>query len=217
MTNSSTSCIELILLSTIGLICWFVVAFLGCIAMSTGIVALHGRNGFLMLSQLLQSDCHYITSSVLSEHALWINHWIQAIPDSVTQPNFQLPIVSNTYQHELWLQLSPYINAMFMGVKLLVIRLYLLLRWCPLFLILGIAGLIDGLAGRYIRRMSAGRESALIYHNAKPLIMLSLMLGIFIDLILPISVVHTEWIWVCAAIIFGLAIQITAKSFKKYL
>lgn len=196
---------------------WLILGCFGCIAGSIVIVAVHGQDGFLILNQLLQSDYHYITGNVVLSHTLWVSRWIQTIPNSITQPNVQLPVISSASQHLLWHQLLPYINASLMGTKLLLIRLYLLLRWCLLFLILGMTGLVDGLAQRYIRRQAAGRESALIYHNAKPLIVLSLILGIFIDLILPISVIHTQWVLVVSSIIFCLAIQMTAKSFKKYL
>ncbi len=186
---------------------WFFMGCLGCIVISVLMIIVHGQTGFYTLNQLAQNDYHTV----------WLSQWIQAIPESITQPNIQLPVISNDYQHTLWFELYPYLNAILVGIKLLLIRLYLLLHWSILFVILGVVGLMDGLAQRYIRRQAAGRESALVYHNAKPLIALSFILGIFIDLILPVSLIHTEWILVISTITFGLALQMTAKSFKKYL
>lgn len=196
---------------------WLFMGCLGCIVVSVLMITVHGQTGFYTLNQLAQNDYHYAISNIANNHTVWMSQWIHAIPESITQPNIQLPVINSDYQHKLWIQLLPYINATLVGTKLLLIRLYLLLRWSILFLILGVVGLMDGLSGRYIRRMAAGRESALIYHHAKPLIMLSLILGVFIVLTLPVSIMRTEWVLITSAMTFGLAIQITTKSFKKYL
>jgi len=196
---------------------WLFVGCIGCIAVSIVIVALQGgQTGLAALQALALADYQYLIS-VAQPHAVsMVTGWLQSIPSVWSVPHASLPMISQDDQQRFWMSLAPFINAALLGVKLLIIRLYLLLCWCPLFLLFGVVGLIDGLAQRHIRRASAGRESALIYHNAKPLIMLSLVLGIFIDLILPLSIKHAEWIIVVAAILLGLAIQVSAKSFKKY-
>ncbi|MCW5588121.1 MAG: DUF4400 domain-containing protein [Legionellales bacterium] len=196
---------------------WLFMGCLGCIVVCMVMINLHGQAGIYTLNQLEQNDYHTVISNMTNNHTVWVSQWIQAIPESITQPNIHLPVINSDYQHKLWLQLLPFIHATLGGAKLLLIRLYLLLRWSILFVILGVVGLIDGLGRRYIRRMAAGRESAFIYHHAKPLIMLSLILGIFMVLMLPVSIIHTEWIVMTSAMTFGLAIQITTKSFKKYL
>lgn len=199
------------------LIVWIILGSFGCIAAAIVMVILHGESGLNWIAALIQNDYHYLAAMVQPQALLSVNHWLQIIPDSFSIPSVRLPVVSASYQSYVWMMIAPLIQAVLLGVKLLVIRLYLLFRWCPLFLLLGFIGMIDGLAQRYIRRAAAGRESALIYHNTKPLVMLSLIVGVFIVLALPVSVIHAEWILIGSAILLGLAIQITAKSFKKYL
>ncbi len=200
---------------------WLIMGCLGCIVLAILIVILNGeQSGFNWLEALIQNDYHYLTTMIQPESLSSVNYWLQIIPDSFSASTIKaikLPVLSLSYQSHFWMMITPFINAVLLGIKLLIIRLYLLLRWSPLFLLLGFVGLIDGLTQRYIRRAAAGRESALIYHNAKPLIILSLIVGIFMVLILPVPVKFSEWILVASASLMGLAIQITAKSFKKYL
>jgi integrating conjugative element membrane protein (TIGR03747 family) len=197
---------------------WLVIGAFGCLAVAIVIVIMHGKQaGITNLQVLVQTDYRYLLDTLPGNKLLMINHWLGLVPQDIKVNTRLLPIISQAYQAYFWMIIHPFVQAILLGTQLLMIRLYLLLRWCPLFLLLGLIGLIDGLAQRYIRRTAAGRESALIYHNAKPLVMLSLLLGIFIDLVLPISMTNAEWILAASALLFGIAIQVTAKSFKKYL
>jgi hypothetical protein len=198
------------------LLCWLVMGALGCIVISIVIVALHGEQaGLALLQAFIKQDYHYVKHT--SENITLLDNWLQAIPSTWSLPNISVPMLSQNLQERFPASIAPLINGALLGAKLLILRLYLMMRWSPLFLILGFIGLIDGLAQRAIRRASAGRESALIYHSAKPLIMLTLILGLFVDLALPISTQYAEWLFVVAALLFGLSIQITTKRFKKYL
>lgn len=196
---------------------WLVMGCFGCVVVAIIMVILHGLSGLTSLQAVIQNDYQTVVATAKPATLSLINQVLNAIPNAITAPDWSLPMISQQYQRDLWTHLLPVASAALLASKLVIIRLYLLLCWLPLFLLLGLAGLIDGLAQRHIRRASAGRESALIYHNAKPLVMLSLLLGIFIDLVLPISISHTEEILILASVLFALAIQVTAKSFKKYL
>jgi len=103
------------------------------------------------------------------------------------------------------------------AIHLLIIRLYLLCHWSFLFLVLGLVGFVDGLTQRSIRRANAGHESALIYHQAKSFALGSLIIGMVASLILPVKIKQIEWVVIISAVLFGFAIQIAARSFKKYL
>jgi|GEM_PF-2011015 integrating conjugative element membrane protein (TIGR03747 family) len=198
------------------LLCWLVMGALGCIVISIVIVALHGeQTGLALLQAFIKQDYHYVKHT--AENISILNDGLQAIPSTWSLPNMSVPMLSQNLQEKICASIAPLVNGALLGAKLLILRLYLILRWSPLFLLLGFVGLIDGLAQRAIRRASAGRESALIYHSAKPLIMLTLILGVFVDLVLPISIQYAEWLFVIAALLFGLSIQITTKRFKKYL
>lgn len=196
---------------------WLVLGGLGCVIIAVTMVILHGLSSLTSLQIVIQNDYQSVVATAQPHTLSLINQVLNAIPNTVNPSSWSLPMITQKYQQDLWEHLLPVASAALLASKLVIIRLYLLLRWSPLFLLLGLAGLIDGLAQRYIRRASAGRESALIYHNAKPLVMLSLLLGIFTDLVLPISISRTEEILIVASILFALATQITAKSFKKYL
>ncbi|MBX9706095.1 MAG: DUF4400 domain-containing protein [Gammaproteobacteria bacterium] len=189
--------LDLIFWTITRLILWLVMGCVGCILAAVAIVAIKGETaGFVQLQAIAQADYHYFLAYASPRAIATLNSKLQQLPDSTSQP---------------------LLNAALFGAQLLVMRGYLLLAWSPLFLALGIVGFIDGLAQRYIRRMRAGRESALIYHHAKALILLSLMLGSFIALIVPMSAIDTELIMIGSALIFGWTIQITTKRFKKYL
>ena len=197
---------------------WLFMGAFGCIVVAILIVSLRGEQvGLDYLQSLVQADSYYLQTTLTNTQMTTINHWLGFIPKNVIDIIGFLPVISQHYQVHLWMMIAPFAQAILLSMQLLILRLYLLLRWYPLFLLLGLLGVVDGLAQRYIRRVSAGRESALIYHNAKPLIMLSLLLCVFIGLILPVSIVNAEWVVVVSALLFGLAIQVTAKSFKKYL
>ena len=77
-------------------------------------------------------------------------------------------------------------------------------------------GLIDGLVRRDVRRFGAGRESGFVYHRAKASLMPLAVLPWVTYLALPISV-HPLVILLPSAALLGLAVSLTAGSFKKYL
>ena len=192
----------------------------GCFVFAIAIVVLYGLSGFITLKHVLQTDYQHMVflAQLTQVNSLsFINHELNTIPNTINLSNLSLPMISAQYQHHLLLHLVPVISAVLLVVKLLMIRIYLLAHWCLLFLIVGLTALIDGLTQRYIRRIAAGRESALIYHNVKSLIMTSLIIGVFVDLVLPISFKLSEWILIISVVLFAVAIQVTAKSFKKYL
>lgn len=200
---------------------WVIVGIFGCLVASLGVVIFQGeKSGIDMLQNLLKEDYSYFLLIANPNINLSINSWFNLLRDWTSLPEWLWPSqfsdVKN-YIDTIYKMLWPYLTALSLGVNLLVIRLYLLLRWCPLFLLLGLIGLVDGLVQRSIRRAQAGRESALIYHQSKFFILLSMGFSVFVTLALPISWRKTEWILVMSAILFGVALQITAKSFKKYL
>jgi integrating conjugative element membrane protein (TIGR03747 family) len=86
----------------------------------------------------------------------------------------------------------------------------------PLILTAAFVGLIDGLVRRDVRRFGAGRESGFIYHRAKASLMPLAVLPWITYLALPISV-HPLLILLPSAALLGLAVSLTAGSFKKYL
>ncbi len=112
--------------------------------------------------------------------------------------------------------MADYIVAAITIIQLFAVRLSILVLALPAFLIFGMVALIDGLAQRDLRRWQAGRESAYLYHNAKRTILPLLSLPWIVYLAMP-NTIHPNYVILPFAILFGLAINITARSFKKYL
>lgn len=119
--------------------------------------------------------------------------------------------LSAVYVHlESYLVASAYITLVFL-VRLLVLFLTL-----PLFVLTAFVGLVDGLVRRDIRRFGAGRESGFIYHRAKASLMPLAVLPWVSYLAMPVSV-SPLLILLPSAVLLGLAVDIAAGSFKKYL
>lgn len=97
-----------------------------------------------------------------------------------------------------------------------IVRLMVLVLTLPLFLMAAFVGLVDGLVRRDIRRFGAGRESGFIYHRAKASLMPLAVLPWVIYLALPVSI-SPLLILLPSAVLLGLATNIAAGSFKKYL
>ncbi|PIZ05163.1 MAG: hypothetical protein COY58_00485 [Gammaproteobacteria bacterium CG_4_10_14_0_8_um_filter_38_16] len=215
-TQKSPTLLDLWIWLFIRFFIWIVAGCFGCVLIAVILVTLHGISGFVTFQKLLEESYQTLSTLITPNALLIVNHWMAVFPNKIILKNPLLLLSKTQYEYTILSHVNLMIAAVLLAAKLLVVRLYLFAHWCYLFLLLGFAGLIDGLMLRKIRRFSAGRESALIYHNMKPLIMLSLIFSVFADLVLPVSLRVNEWILVISAILFALAIQVTAKSFKKY-
>ncbi|MEI7252504.1 TIGR03747 family integrating conjugative element membrane protein [Pectobacterium versatile] len=97
-----------------------------------------------------------------------------------------------------------------------MVRLLVLVLTLPLIVMAVFVGLVDGLVRRDIRRFGAGRESGFVYHRAKAVLLPLAVLPWVTYLALPVSV-HPLLILLPGAILLGVAVALTASSFKKYL
>ena len=97
-----------------------------------------------------------------------------------------------------------------------VLRLAVLTVMTPLIVLCLVAAVSDGLAAWCVRRTSAGRESAFIYHRAKRLVDWSLfaLWGLYL---LPPAAVDPRWVLPPFLIVIAVAVRVTVQSFKKYL
>ncbi|BCD97768.1 TIGR03747 family integrating conjugative element membrane protein [Marinagarivorans cellulosilyticus] len=84
------------------------------------------------------------------------------------------------------------------------------------FILVSLLAGMDGLTEREIRKSCGGKESATIYHHAKRWVGPSMILAFVLYLTIPISI-HPTVIFLPAMFITGLAIFITASTFKKFL
>ncbi len=112
--------------------------------------------------------------------------------------------------------LHEYAVATVFVTMVFAVRVAILLMATPVFGLFGLVGLVDGLVERDLRRFSAGRESAYIFHIAKRAVGPMIILTWAIYLSMPFSV-HPALVIVPFAILCAVFIRITAASFKKYL
>jgi integrating conjugative element membrane protein (TIGR03747 family) len=96
------------------------------------------------------------------------------------------------------------------------VRIAILILSLPLFVLFGLVGLIDGLVERDLRRFSAGRESAYVFHIAKRAMAPMIILAWAFYLSMPFSI-HPALVIMPFAVIFAVSVGIAASSFKKYL
>ncbi|WP_230847863.1 TIGR03747 family integrating conjugative element membrane protein, partial [Pseudomonas amygdali] len=96
------------------------------------------------------------------------------------------------------------------------VRLVILTLAIPLFVMTAFVGFVDGLVRRDLRRFGAGRESSYLYHKARATMVPLVIIPWSLYLALPFSVSPLLVLLPCAALL-GLAVSITASSFKKYL
>lgn len=97
-----------------------------------------------------------------------------------------------------------------------VVRLTILALATPLFLLAMFTGFIDGLMRRDLRKFGAGRESSFVYHRAKRAVTPLLLVPWIIYLSLPFSL-NPMAVFLPCAVMLGVAMAITAATFKKYL
>lgn len=115
-----------------------------------------------------------------------------------------------------YVHLESYLIAAAYTLLVFLVRMLVLCLMLPLFLMTAFVGLVDGLVRRDIRRFGAGRESGFVFHRAKATLVPLLVLPWVIYLALPISM-SPLLILLPSAALLGVAVDIAAGSFKKYL
>lgn len=100
--------------------------------------------------------------------------------------------------------------------QVMLIKLVILISAIPLFLLMTVVGLVDGLNQRAIRTASLGRESSYIFHQLNRHAKRGLLLLLSLWLALPISITPA-FVFVPVSLLLGILVSITASRFKKYL
>ena len=118
--------------------------------------------------------------------------------------------------NQLYLSIEDFVLAAVYISFTFAVRLTILLLTTPLFLLAMLTGFVDGLMRRDLRKFGAGRESSFVYHRAKRAMAPLLIAPWIIYLSLPFSL-HPLLILLPSAVLLGMAVAITAATFKKYL
>lgn len=113
-------------------------------------------------------------------------------------------------------QVSEHVMAAITTIQVTALRLAVLVLALPVFVLAGMVGFAEGLVRRDLRRWGGGRESAFIYHQAKILVFPLFIAAWVLYLALPFNLHPNLVILPCAAG-FGVALMVSAATFKKYL
>ena len=108
------------------------------------------------------------------------------------------------------------IEVAMIGTQLLGVRLATLGMMAPLLVLVYLVAAVDGLTQRAIRRACGGRESASLYHRAKHLqVMLLVMSGVLV-LIQPVSI-DPRLVGESVALLVGILARLQWACYKKHL
>ena len=118
--------------------------------------------------------------------------------------------------HRLYVVIADFVLAAMQITQVFSVRLAILTLATPVFGLFALVALVDGLVRRDLRRWGGGRESSFVYHYAKKAAIPLFIISWVLYLSLPITM-HPSWVILPFAIGFGLAVTVTASTFKKYL
>ncbi|RXF63966.1 integrating conjugative element membrane protein [Pseudomonas syringae] len=118
--------------------------------------------------------------------------------------------------NQLYVSIEDFVLAVVYVTFTFVVRLTILALATPLFLLAMFTGFVDGLMRRDLRKFGAGRESSFVYHRAKRAVMPLLIVPWIIYLSLPFSL-NPMAVFLPCALMLGIAMAITAATFKKHL
>ncbi|HAX7055962.1 TPA: TIGR03747 family integrating conjugative element membrane protein [Escherichia coli] len=117
-----------------------------------------------------------------------------------------------------WLayHLHDYLLATVYVTVVTMVRVVILVLSVPLFVMVVLVAVVEGLGRRDLRRYGAAYESSFVYHHAKKSVRPAIYVPCIIYLSWPGAVYPNLLIWP-AAMLLGLAVTVTVASFKKYL
>ncbi|HEC9341391.1 TIGR03747 family integrating conjugative element membrane protein [Salmonella enterica] len=121
-------------------------------------------------------------------------------------------------QVQAWLlsALSDYLLALVYVTVVFAVRVLILVLSIPLFVLVIIVAVIDGLCRRDLRRYGAGYESSFLYHHAKRFVKPAVYLPCLLYLSWPTSI-YPNLLLLPGALLLGLAVTVVTSAFKKYL
>lgn len=136
-------------------------------------------------------------------------NWLNSPTDDSTG-SIEAYIKSSSHSLKEYLLAAMYIALVF------AIRLSILILSLPLFFLVAILAIVDGLAIRDVRRWSNGRESGFRYHYAKSFVLPSFFVAWILYLSIPFSI-HPNIIILPLCLLMGLVVRSAFTWFKKYL
>jgi len=189
----------------------------------------HSRRVMLTESAFLSDG--FTRSLLMAEPVTTIRHWVQQayqwlFVDSgfigwlndARKANPQDGAVQalNSFGGWLAMALWEYLQATVYVTVIFAIRVAILVLSVPLFIMVCVNGIVDGLVRRDLRRYGAGYESSFVYHHAKRFVKPAMYGPCMLYLSWP-TAVWPNLLLLPSAIILGVVLSVVTGAFKKYL
>ncbi|MDC9612924.1 TIGR03747 family integrating conjugative element membrane protein [Xenorhabdus khoisanae] len=145
-----------------------------------------------------------------------ILNWLQTIYDRQAKSQNDYIRELNGLSEFLLAELREYMVASVFVTVTFLVRITILVLSIPLFVLVLLVAMIEGLGRRDLRRYGAAYESSFIYHHAKRFVKPAFVIPCMIYLSWP-SAVYPNLLLLPAATLLGIAVMVTTASFKKYL
>lgn len=142
--------------------------------------------------------------------------WAKAEYQAQTRADNELSRQLDSWSGWLAGYLHEYLMATVYVTLILLVRVTILLLSVPLFVMVILVAVVEGLGRRDLRRYGAAYESSFVYHHAKRLVKPAVAIPCIVYLSWP-GTVYPNLLLLPAALLLGAAITVTTASFKKYL
>lgn len=142
--------------------------------------------------------------------------WVHATPKTATKPANEVSRQLRLWGAWLAAICYEYLMATVYITMIFLLRVIILVLSIPLFILVAIVGISDGMVRRDLRRYGAAYESSFLCHHAKRFVKPAACIPCVLYLSAPCTV-YPNLFLLPAALLTGLAISVTMGSFKKYL
>lgn len=187
----------------------------------------------VMNTELGWLSTEFTRSLLLSEPSVTVVRWVSTAYQWAFVDSGFLDWVRQQYAHQMhsdnaatreinswsgWLAgyLREYLLATVWISIITLVRVTILVLSVPLFVLVVLVALVEGLGRRDLRRYGAGYESSFVYHHAKKLVKPAAVVPAMLYLSWP-TAVYPNLLLLPAAVLLGIAVTVTTASFKKYL
>ncbi|MFP3437855.1 TIGR03747 family integrating conjugative element membrane protein [Pantoea sp. SIMBA_133] len=143
------------------------------------------------------------------------SHWLASFRETSRKGSGLIPAL-NGFGASLISRMGEYLQATLWVTLIFFIRVMILFLSIPLFGLVIITGIVEGLVRRDLRRYGAGYESSFVYHHAKRFVKPALYGPCMLYLAWPTAVWPNLFLLPSALLVGGVLAVVTA-SFKKYL
>lgn len=108
------------------------------------------------------------------------------------------------------------IDTAMQGLQLFALRCAILVLTLPLFVVVAIAAIADGVYGWLMRRSGGARESGFIYHRAKRAFPATIVL-IWLTYLVPPIAMDPRWVLPPFVLLFAVVLRLQVAYFKKHI